>query len=323
MSAPEQPTTPTEPAPKKTTAMAIIGRPDIQPIIPTTFAQVMTIAQSWAQTELVPKDLRGKPDAVAIVLMKGLELGLPPGMALANIYVVEGRPTLAADLMVGLVLASSACKYFRCLESTEERAVYETQRVGEQPFQLEWTMKFASEKGINRGREGIKANWDRYGRAMLRHRCSSELARLKYPDVVAGLYVADEIDDVGDEVSVYSAPPASASKAQRMTAVTQQPSAPAEHLSPYPETQAGPFSPYPGGDTPAQQADTETVVEPALRTYDELAEAMGRAETIPALIEIGQSKDFAALTKPEQDALRNVYNARRAKLKAGQQEPRA
>jgi len=49
------------------------------------------------------------PEAIYSAILTGLELGLPPMKALRSIHLVQGRPVLSADLMVGLCKQSSVC----------------------------------------------------------------------------------------------------------------------------------------------------------------------------------------------------------------------
>lgn len=149
------------------------------------------------------------PEAICAVLMRGRELGLGAATSLASFHVVEGRPTMAADLIRGLVLSSGKCDFFDLVETSREKATWTTRRKGsERSATITWTMQDALAAGLvtrngneYRGisRSGKPSNWDKYPRTMLRHRAGVELARAVYPDVVSGLYTPDEITD-GDTV---------------------------------------------------------------------------------------------------------------------------
>src|SRR5690606_14566168 len=87
-----------------------------------------------------------------------------------------------------------ACKYFRLVESTDERATYETLREGEpEPTRITWTIQQAAKAGLT-GRQ----NWKAHPAAMLRARASAALARAVYPDVAMGIYDPDEALDFID-----------------------------------------------------------------------------------------------------------------------------
>ena len=54
------------------------------------------LAKQVANTEFVPKSLRGNPGAIAACVLYGDELGIGPMQALAKIAVIEGKPSLSA-----------------------------------------------------------------------------------------------------------------------------------------------------------------------------------------------------------------------------------
>lgn len=148
------------------------------------------MAKALAQSTLIPKALQNKPGDVLVVLLTGREFGLGPMQAMRSIHVVEGKPTMAADLMVGLCLARrEVCEFFLLVESSGERATYRTKRVGApDAVSMTFTIEQARAAGV-----ANKDNWRKYPDAMLRARCSSALARAVYPDLLAGTYDPDEL----------------------------------------------------------------------------------------------------------------------------------
>lgn len=166
-------------------------------IIPRTVAELMSLAEILAKSDLLPKALRGKVPDVAMTIMAGQEMGFSPGQALRNFHVIEGKPVLSADGMVALALGSGLARYFRRIEESDDRVTYETLRVGEdKPRRCTWTYQMAKDAGLN-----TKDNWRTFRRAMLAARAKSELARDVYPDVLAGCSAQEEVGD-------WSPPPA-------------------------------------------------------------------------------------------------------------------
>lgn len=150
--------------------------------------------------------------AAGVIIMTGMELGLTPMQALLGIHLVEGRPVLAADTLVAIVRRSPVCAMWRTVESTEARCTIETQRKGaDDVVTRTWTADDAKRAGL-----WTKNIWQKYPRAMLRHRAAADLAREVYPDVVLGMYDPEELDaddvaaaDVGsaaDEPRAVTAP---------------------------------------------------------------------------------------------------------------------
>ena len=148
----------------------------------------------------------GSADAIFAVVLRGRSLGLDAVTSLANFHVIEGKPTLSAALIVGLVLKSGLAEYFELVESTDEKATWATKRKG---GRREVTMSFGVTDALNAGlmagspddargvpsRSGKPSNYDKYRRNMFRWRAATELARAVYADVCAGLYSPDEIGE--------------------------------------------------------------------------------------------------------------------------------
>lgn len=173
-----------------------------QAIAPRSLDEMIVLAERLASSSLLPKELRGKVPEVLMQIMAGGELGLYPMASLRSFHVIEGKPTMSADAMVAIVLGSGKCEYFRRVgEGSADSVTYETKRRGEQPQRCTWTKQMAKEAGLF----PIKDNWRLYPRPMLASRAKAELARDVYPDVLAGCYTMDEIDQgapEGERVSV-------------------------------------------------------------------------------------------------------------------------
>jgi len=136
----------------------------------------------------------GSPEAIMAIVLRGRALGLDATTALASFHVIEGKPSMSAALMIGLVHRSGKALFFDCIDSTSEKAVWVTKRVGSQhESRNTFTMDDARRAGL-----GTKGNWAKYPAEMLRWRAASALARMVYPDIVAGLYTPDELTD-GEE----------------------------------------------------------------------------------------------------------------------------
>lgn len=246
---------------------------------PRDMTEATAISTKLASSALLPAALRKKPEDVLVTILAGRELGLGPMAAIRGIHVIEGKPTMSADLMVGLVKRSNACEWFRVVESTPTKAVYETKRKGEpQPTRMTWTIEQAKLAGV-----ASKDNWRKYPDAMLRARCASALARAVYPDLLAGCYESDEAEDFrrnSIRQRVDSAPVVEGQVVES-TAVE----APAPWDAPA-ESQFDPLADLRKSITEAQDEAALTALVPAIK----------------------------ALPREQQDALREDYGARRVAL---------
>ena len=102
--------------------------------------------------------------------------------------------------MVALVLKSGLAEYFQMLESTDHECSFETKRKGAPRAQkLTYTIEDAEKAGLllappRPGKE--PGPWHTIQKASCsEHRCRSELARLEYADLLAGLYTPEELRD--------------------------------------------------------------------------------------------------------------------------------
>lgn len=172
-------------------------------IIPRTVDDVRSLAKMFAQSALLPAELRGKEADVFVSIVAGQELGLPPMQALRNVHIIKGKPVMSADGMVGLCLGSGLAEYFSCIEEDDHCVTYETKRRGApQPQRCTWTIEDAQRAGLMNN-----DNWRRYPRAMLKARCKAVLARDVYPDVLAGCYDTDEAREFSGPQPVPTAAP--------------------------------------------------------------------------------------------------------------------
>ncbi len=158
-------------------------------IVPRTLDEVGTLADVLAKSTLLPDALRGKSADIVVSILAGQELGLSPMAAIRGVFVVQGKPVLSADTMVGLILGSGLAEYFTCVEDTDARVTYETKRKGSPHAQrVSWSTEDTKRAGLN-----TKDNWRLFTRQMMKARAKAILARDAYPDVLAGCYDENEI----------------------------------------------------------------------------------------------------------------------------------
>jgi len=149
-----------------------------------------------SDNRMLPKEPMSEPDIVGL-LMLGRSLGLGTMQALNGIYIVEGRPTLAANTMLALVRRSALCESFDFETSTPDRCVVVTKRRGAKPARVEWTIEMAKRAGVFQRQS---SPWLTYPQAMLRARAISDICRMVYGDVLLGLYSTEEIADGSERI---------------------------------------------------------------------------------------------------------------------------
>ena len=176
---------------------------------PANLGEAHKLAGALVRSGMLPRGIQS-PEAALAIMIAGAEVGLPAMTALRTFHIVEGRPTMSADLMVALVKKSAACGYFQLVESTAERAVYETKRNGDAaPTRMAFTLDEARAAGL-----AGKGTWQKHPAAMLRARCAAALCRAVYPDIVLGIYDPSELEQREAPAIEMQAVKASAPEAQ-------------------------------------------------------------------------------------------------------------
>lgn len=155
------------------------------------YEMMWKLAQRVTNTPFVPSALRGKPEAVLACILYGAELGIGPMQSLNSIHVIEGRTAMSPELMRAMVArhghridvienSATACEVKGIRSDTGSTAT------------VRWTMEDAKLAGL-----AGKNNWKTYPRAMLLARATSELCRIVFPDVIAGLsYTPEEVASI-------------------------------------------------------------------------------------------------------------------------------
>lgn len=130
-------------------------------------------------------------DAIFAVILRGRSMGIDMMTALDGFHVIEGKPSMSAMLVVATVLNSGKAEYFELVETTDQKATWETLRKGGRgkPVALTFSIEDAQRAGLVRN----GGNWTKYPRAMCRKQAGIELARSVYPDVVCNVYDGDEL----------------------------------------------------------------------------------------------------------------------------------
>ncbi|HEV7536225.1 MAG TPA: hypothetical protein VGP90_11355 [Acidimicrobiia bacterium] len=156
------------------------------------------LAGKISETEFVPVRLRKRPAAVMACILSGQEAGIGPMQALRQIFVTDdGKVGMAAELMRSLVLREGHEIWPE--DYTTTRVTMAGRRRGNpdaNPVRVTWTLDDARKAKLT-GRR----NWEAYPRAMLTARATTELCRLLFPDVIAGIsYSLEELEDGDVEV---------------------------------------------------------------------------------------------------------------------------
>lgn len=136
---------------------------------PGGYETAIRFAATLIESGFLPKGVNTPAKALAII-QAGQEMGIPPMTALRSIYIVEGKPTLSAELMVERFRARGG--RIRWEESNDKRATVWIRAANGDEHTETFTIEDATKAGI-----GGKDNWKKYPKAMLRARCVTAALR--------------------------------------------------------------------------------------------------------------------------------------------------
>lgn len=185
--------------PPETRSLAL-GNPQPTALAITSWESLLGRAEYFAKSQLIPTDLRNKPADVAIILQMGHELGIDPMQAINGINVIKGKPSVSPELALGMIRSRfpNACVQIKVSSSPPQAEVIMARDKTDmaQAFQTTWTMDRAKAMGLAQ-----KDNYKSQPEVMLKWRAVGEAARTIFPDVLKGLYFAQEVEDLPPEGS--------------------------------------------------------------------------------------------------------------------------
>lgn len=194
------------------------------------FDQAYRAAQAFSASKLVPSHFQGKPEDCFVALTVAHQLGIPPLMALQNVYMVSGRPGFSASLVIALANKSgvfAAPITWTTEGGGNDLAVTASATLAGSGERVSSTVTMAT---------AIAEGWTRNPKYksmpehMLRLRSATWLVRLYCPEVLLGFHTSDELADVSaakgrpvivEDVTSAPAPPP-AVRAEVITTINQE-----------------------------------------------------------------------------------------------------
>jgi hypothetical protein len=164
--------------------------------MPSTLGEKLKFADVLFRSNLMPAHFKSAAQ-VMVALQWGHELGLKPMAAIQNIAVINGKPTLGADIMAALIRKHPEYAGMEISESDTACTVTIRRAVGQklETFSSTFSMKDAERAGLT----NKPGPWKQYPRRMLKHRALAYAARDAFPDVLAGLYTEEEMHSIPHE----------------------------------------------------------------------------------------------------------------------------
>jgi hypothetical protein len=161
---------------------------------PQSFSELVQFAQMAAKSSMVPAQYKGQPESIMLAIQMGSELGLAPMQALQNIAVINGRPAVWGDAVVGLCRQSPICRdIIEAVTGDGDKmvATCTAVRLGAEPIVRSFSVEDAKKAGL----WGKSGPWSQYPKRMLQMRARGFAVRDAFPDVLRGLITAEEAAD--------------------------------------------------------------------------------------------------------------------------------
>jgi len=181
-------------------------------LAPQNIEEALKFADMLSKSNLVPKEFIGNPGNILVAIQWGMELGLQPMQSMQNIAVINGRPSLWGDSVLALVKASPTCEYV-VEEVGDNGATCKVKRRGEPEQVRHFTVEDAKKASL----WGKQGPWTNYPKRMLQVRARSWALRDVFPDVLRGMPIAEELQDMPSEKDVTPAQEPANTKAEPVT----------------------------------------------------------------------------------------------------------
>jgi hypothetical protein len=150
----------------------------------------MEWADKLSTADLLPSAYRRKPANVLVAIEYGDALGMPPIVAMNMIHVIEGKPTLSAQAIGGLVRRAGH-KLRVHWDGSKMRATAEIIRADDMDFTFTATWDMDRARAAKLTGKGV---WQQYPDAMLKARAITEVARDACPEALFGVaYTPEEL----------------------------------------------------------------------------------------------------------------------------------
>ena len=162
-------------------------------LAPRNLDEAMSFARLIADSDLAPKDFKGKPGNVLVAVQMGAEVGLSPMQAVQTIAVINGRPSMYGDGFLAVIQSSPA--YVRHDETFDAATGTATCRIWRKGNPEPHVGTFSRADAQKAGLIGKPGPWTQYERRMLQMRARGFAGRDGFSDALRGIALREEVED--------------------------------------------------------------------------------------------------------------------------------
>ena len=159
---------------------------------PKNFMELLDACKVLVASKILPKEI-DTPEKAAVVILTGRELGLRMMASTRSVYVVNGKPSLSAQMMLSLAYATKELEDIDIQETGKGEAASCTvtvKRKGKTPYVYTFTVDMAKKMGK------YANEWIKQPENMAKQRALSGNLRVTFPDAILGMYTTEEIDTI-------------------------------------------------------------------------------------------------------------------------------
>lgn len=259
------------------------------------------LAQMYAASHIVPDHYRGKPADCFIACQMANKLRVDPMAYMQASYIVHGKPGLEAKFAIALLNQSDLidgrvrwemekpkpndAKTWICTAYVTDKETGE--RVAES---LDWTVVKGEGWDVKKG-----SKWLTMPETMFKYRSAAILIRLHYSEIMLGMPMADELEDIGPEPAAIATPeqPTRLSQLGEVVAQETSPAQVIDALTDQTEQADNPTDPQPAAQEAAEDdctpepeqdpaAPTEEAEQEQPETTEDATDAPGEDDPEPA-----------------------------------------
>lgn len=161
-----------------------------------SYKQALAMAEKIAESEIIPETYRKKPANIILALDMANRSGVSVMTIMQNMYVVKGKPSFSGAYVIAGI---NSCGIYDRLKykmtgkgDTLECQAYATDKAtGQVDEGPTVTMEMAKAEGwIN------NTKWKNMPELMIRYRAAAFFGRVYVPQVMMGMHMVDEIEDI-------------------------------------------------------------------------------------------------------------------------------
>lgn len=171
---------------------------DMSPVTPSTLESLKSYAEAWSSAAQIAEQVartdfagpfKGKPQDMAVAILKGASLGIPPENIGKSIYVVHGTPALYGKTALAVALANGYTT--ETIEDSPEAVTVRMTSPEGQDMEVRYTIERATKEGLVKGN---KVQYETRPSKMLYWKCIGELTDRMIPHLTGGMPVKEDVE---------------------------------------------------------------------------------------------------------------------------------